>query len=52
MKINEYGKNNQQKILCIPGVFLSGECFSTLAEGLPEYHMVCVTMDGFHPGCG
>lgn len=52
MKINEYGKNNQQKILCIPGVFLSGECFSTLAEALPEYHMVCVTMDGFHPGCG
>lgn len=51
MKIIEYGKENEKAILCIPGVFLSGECFSALAGELPEYHLVCVTLDGFHPGC-
>lgn len=51
MKIEEYGKPESKAILCVPGVFMSGDFFSRLAEQMPEYHFVCVTLDGFHPGC-
>ena len=51
MKIEEYGKPEGSSILCVPGVFMSGDFFSRLAEQMPEYHFVCVTLDGFHPGC-
>lgn len=49
MKITDYGNKDGKAILCIPGAFMSGGCFRRLSEELPEYHMVCVTLDGFHP---
>ena len=49
MNIIEYGNKNGTAILCIPGVFMSGECFQRLSKELPEYRMVCVTLVGFHP---
>lgn len=52
MKIIEYGNPDGKAVLCIPGVFMAGECFRTVAQELPEYRFVCVTLDGFHQGCG
>lgn len=52
MKIVEYGNVNGIPVLCIPGVFMAAECFRRLSEELPECRMVCVTLDGFHPGGG
>lgn len=49
MLIKEYGDKNGKAVLCVPGVFMAAECFRRLAEELPEYRMVCVTLDGFHP---
>lgn len=51
MKLQEYGTAGGKQILCVPGVFMSGDFFSRLAGRLPQYHFVCVTLDGFHPGC-
>lgn len=50
MKIIEYGNPEGKRILCIPGVFMAAECFRRLSQELPEYRLVCVTLDGFHPG--
>ena len=50
MKIVEYGNMEGKRILCIPGVFMAAECFRRLSQELPEYRLVCVTLDGFHPG--
>ncbi len=49
MLIKEYGDKTGKAVLCVPGVFMAAECFRRLAEELPEYRMVCVTLDGFHP---
>lgn len=51
MKLQEYGTKDGKQILCVPGVFMSGDFFERLAEQLPDYHFICVTLDGFHPGC-
>ena len=29
---------------------MAAECFRRLSQELPEYRLVCVTLDGFHPG--
>ena len=50
MKIIEYGNPEGKRILCIPGVFMAAECLRRLSQELPEYRLVCVTLDGFHPG--
>lgn len=50
MKIEAYGKQENPSILCVPGLFMSGNCFSRLVEQLPDYHVVCVTLDRHHPG--
>lgn len=49
MRIQEFGTNNGKSILCIPGLFMSGDCFRNLIRYLPEYHFVCVTLDAHHP---
>ena len=49
MKLQEYGTEGKVDILCIPGLFMSGECFLELIDELPEYHFVCVTLDSHHP---
>ena len=46
MRICEYGAKENRSILYIPGLFMSGECFAEIAKHLPEYHCVCVTLDG------
>lgn len=50
MKIECYGTPNKPSILCIPGVFMSGDSFQNLIAQLPDYHFVCVTLDAHHPG--
>jgi pimeloyl-ACP methyl ester carboxylesterase len=49
MQIIEYNFTANRSILCIPGTFMSADSFKALAEYLPAYHFVCVTLDGFHP---
>lgn len=46
MKINIYGENHDKAILCLPGLFMSGECFSLLASKMPESCFICITLDG------
>ena len=50
MKINEYNIGNEKKILCLPGLYMNGECFEGLAKELKEYHLICITYDSFHYG--
>jgi len=43
MNIEVRGNRNGKKILCLPGVFMSGDCFYRLSEYMEEYCMVLVT---------
>ena len=47
MNICEFGDRNHPHILYIPGLFMSGECLESIALKLPQYHFVCVTLDGY-----
>lgn len=47
MNICEFGESHQPHILYIPGFFMSGKCLENIASRMPEYHFVCVTLDGF-----
>ncbi len=49
MKIQEYGTEGKADILCIPGLFMSGECFLEVIAQLPEYHFVCITLNSHYP---
>lgn len=48
MEITEYGNSDGKQILCIHGLFMTGACFSSLSDHMPEYHFICITMDGHH----
>lgn len=52
MEILELNKNAASgEILCIPGLFMTAQAFVPVADYIPEYHFVCVTLDSHHSGC-
>ena len=47
MNICEFGDRSRPHILYIPGLFMSGSCLESIALKLPQFHFVCVTLDGY-----
>lgn len=47
MNICEFGDRSHPHILYIPGLFMSGRCLESIASKMPQYHFVCVTLDGY-----
>ena len=52
MKIIDYNPEQEKKILCLPGLFMNGECFEEIAMRMPDYHFLCVSYDSFHYSSG
>lgn len=50
MKIEVIRPECQKKILCMPGLFMSGDCFEPLAVYLQEYSLVMVTYNAHDEG--
>lgn len=50
MKIEVIRPGCQKKILCMPGLFMSGDCFERLADYLQEYCVVLVTYNAHDEG--
>lgn len=47
MNLCEFGDRSYPHILFIPGLFMSGECLKSIALKMPQYHFICVTLDGY-----
>jgi len=47
MNICEFGDKRRPHILYIPGLFMSGACLQSIASRMPQYHFLCVTLDGY-----
>ncbi|MCD8159857.1 MAG: alpha/beta hydrolase [Clostridiales bacterium] len=48
--MEQYGPDYGKTILCVPGTFMEGSCFGPLAQQMPDCRMICVTLNGHHPG--